>query len=377
MSQKRWAMTEEDVTLEGDALRSGCRVTKRTLHGGLRDGVELIEVDNGAFRFAVIPQRGMGVWKGWLGDDEIGWQSPIRGPVHPKFVPLTEPSGLGWLDGFDELLVRCGLESDGAPEFDAEGRLAYPLHGRIANKPAQQVDVYVDESTGEISVTGVVEETRFHFQKLRLTSTITTAPGELGFRIHDVVENLSASSAGTQMIYHTNFGEPLLDPGSRLVAPLVKVVPRNEHAAGGLNDWKTYGPHEAGCEEQVYFTQLASGEDGWTQTLLKNAAGSRGVSLHCDTTTLPCFSVWKNTTASEDGYVTGLEPGTNFPNPRSFEGEQGRVVQLPPQGKVTYDLRIELHADAKSVRQAEAAVAALASGVKAIVEGGPTADWCA
>ena len=45
---------------------------------------------------------------------------------------------------------------------------------------------------------------------------------------------------------------------------------------------------------------------------------------------LPCYSVWKNTTASADGSVTGLEPGTNFPNPRSFEGQKGRVLKLAP-----------------------------------------------
>ena len=55
--------------------------------------------------------------------------------------------------------MRCGLESNGAPEFDDEtGRLKYPLHGRIANKPAQSVVVTVDDETGEVAVTGVVSE---------------------------------------------------------------------------------------------------------------------------------------------------------------------------------------------------------------------------
>ena len=105
----------------------------------------------------------------------IGWKSPVRGPVHPSLVDLGEPSGLGWLDGFDELFVRCGLESNGAPEFDEKtGRLKYPLHGRIGNKPAHHVEVSVDGDSGEIKVTGVVEESRFHFLKLRMTATITT-----------------------------------------------------------------------------------------------------------------------------------------------------------------------------------------------------------
>jgi hypothetical protein len=47
---------------------------------------------------------------------------------------------------------------------------------------------------------------------------------------------------------------------------------------------------------------------------------------------LPCFTVWKNTAAVEEGYVTGLEPATNFPNFKTFERQQGRVRVLPPGG---------------------------------------------
>ena len=72
----------------------------------------------------VLPTRGMGIWRvtaaGRSGTADVGWKSPVRGPVHPAFVDLGEPSGLGWLDGFDEFFVRCGLESNGAPDFDAK-----------------------------------------------------------------------------------------------------------------------------------------------------------------------------------------------------------------------------------------------------------------
>ena len=36
-------------------LAPGCSVTKRTLRGGLRDGVDVVEIDNGAFRCTVLP----------------------------------------------------------------------------------------------------------------------------------------------------------------------------------------------------------------------------------------------------------------------------------------------------------------------------------
>ena len=87
--------------------------------------------------------------------------------------------------------TRCGLLSNGAPQFDSHGTLQYPLHGRIANLPAHRVVVEADAESGELAVTGVVDECRFHFHKLRLTSTLRTRPGEPGVRIIDEVTNLS------------------------------------------------------------------------------------------------------------------------------------------------------------------------------------------
>src|SRR5262245_14972518 len=64
-------------------------VRKRVLHGGLSEGVEVVEVDNGALSFTVLPTRGMGLWKGRYKELELGWASPVCGPVHPKFVELS------------------------------------------------------------------------------------------------------------------------------------------------------------------------------------------------------------------------------------------------------------------------------------------------
>ena len=367
------SITPADV--EGSA--KGYSVTKRRLEGGMSDGVDSIRVDNGTFAFEVLPTRGMSLWKGWLGDLEVGWKSPVRGPVHPKFVPLTEPSGLGWLDGFDELLVRCGLESNGAPDFDDDGRLSYPLHGRIGNKPAHKVEVQVDGDSGTIEVKGVVEETRFHFTKLRMTSTITTKVGEPGFSIHDEIENFSATEKDIQMLYHLNIGEPILDAGSRLVVPLKTLVPRNDHAAEGVKTWDSYSAPEAGFEEQVYFMDVLTEDEGKTQVLLKNAHSTRGVSLHFNNYHLPCFSQWKNTVASTDGYVTGIEPGTNFPNPRSYEGEQKRVVRLKAGGKISFELRVKVHTKESEIQAAEEKIAKIQGDTKPTIFDSPQKNWSA
>ncbi|NIP85959.1 MAG: DUF4432 family protein [Planctomycetales bacterium] len=384
MSVKTWNLRDtsknhrpESWLLTGEALAaaSGGRIELETLRGGLQEGVQLLTIDNGTLRLAVLPDRGMGIWKAWHGQTEIGWQSPVRGPVHPSYVPVMEPNGLGWLYGFDELLVRCGLLSNGAPDFDERGMLTYPLHGLIANRPAHQLQVSVDPQSGEISVTGVVEETRFHFHKLRLTSTITTQPDSTLLEIHDEITNFSGNPGEAQLLYHINFGPPLNRPGAELVAAVREMAPRDEHAAGDVAHWSTYQPVEPGSRERVYFFDLLGDAHGWTRTLLKAADGQQGVSLKFNTRQLPCFTQWKNNPPEADGYVTGLEPGTNFPNPRSFESEKGRVVQLAAGETASYDLALQLHPDAASVAAAEQEIHAGQAAADPVIHAGPHRDW--
>ena len=100
------ALAARETEIAGTSLRL------QRLRGGLRDGVDSLEVDNGRLRVAILP--------------------------------IADPTGLGWLDGFDELLCRCGLSSNGAPEFTEQGRLAWPLHGRTANLPVHKLQVECD-----------------------------------------------------------------------------------------------------------------------------------------------------------------------------------------------------------------------------------------
>jgi hypothetical protein len=357
-------------------------VTTRICAGGLSEGVFAVTLSTGKIALDVLPTRGMGLWQlRVVGDDEvptIGWKSPVRGPVHPAFVDLGEPSGLGWLDGFDELLVRCGLESNGAPEHDEKtGRLKYPLHGRIANRPAYQVELSIDTDKQEIKLTGSVEESRFHFNGLRMTSTVTLAIGSRRIELYDEVQNFSDRASTMQMLYHVNFGLPLLDAGSRVVAPVKTLVPRNAHAASGVANWDSYIAPQPGFEEMVYFFELNANDAGQTQTLLKNAHSTRGVSLLFNRHELPCFSLWKDTGGQADGYVTGLEPGTNFPNPRTFEAAKGRVVTLGPGAKTGFRLALDIHGSPAEVTAAEAAIAKIQAGRKPEIHKQPRADWCA
>ncbi|MCA9100869.1 MAG: aldose 1-epimerase family protein, partial [Planctomycetales bacterium] len=292
-----------------------------------------------------------------------------------QFVPTTEPGGLGWLGGFDELLVRCGLESNGGPVFDDRGKLVYGLHGKIANIPAHHLEVSIDGESGEIHVTGEVDESRLFHNKLRLRSTISARPGESAIRIVDEVTNLSAEPGELQLLYHVNFGAPLLQAGARVLAPVSEVIPLNARAAEDVETWDVYPAGSAGYAEQCYFYNLiGDGEDN-TRVTLRNAAGTAGVSLRFNLGQLPCFTQWKNTQCQEDGYVTGLEPAVNLPNPRPFEEANGRVTTLAPRQQRRFDLTIEGHDGVESVAAAAEAVQMIAKGATPLVHPSPVSGW--
>jgi len=355
-----WSLSPADLELAGDHEWS---ILKTTLWGGLQDGVEFVEVDNGALSFSIVPTRGMGIWQAQYGEILLGWDSPVSGPVHPQFVDLYARGGLGWLYGFDEWIVRCGLDNNGAPGPDVivdnngnEAEVDLPLHGRIANLPAQYVEVQVTlEPPYTIKVIGVVDEAMMFGPALRLTTCIATELGAHELTISDTVLNLGDTPAELELLYHCNYGSPILEEGARLVAPIREVAPRDPRAAEGMDAYDLYGPPEPGFVEQAYFFDLLADETtGETGVLLKNAAGDAASYLRFAKKQLPYFTLWKNTAGVRDGYVTGLEPATNYPNAKRFERAQGRVVSIPPEESYAVQLTVGACDGAEHVQEQEA-----------------------
>src|SRR5262245_30845294 len=266
----------------------GWSVRKRTLRGGPSDGVEVVEVDNGALAFTVLPTRGMGVWRGSYRGMRLGWDAPLVGPVHPKFVDADAHNGLGWLTGFDEWVCRCGLAWNGPPGRDGPWELT--LHGRVANLPAHFVGVSVGaDPPHPIHVVGEVLEGGLFLSRLLLRTVYTTVPGSNRLMVTDVVRNLGGRQAELQLLYHCNWGPPLLEPGARVLFPAAEVAPRDRRAAEGIDHYDRYDAPTPGYAEQVYLGHMLAGDDGWTLALLRNALGDRGAATRWRPAELPCF----------------------------------------------------------------------------------------
>lgn len=328
---EQWTLTHRDL-----GTPTPWSIRKLTLHGGRQEGVDVIVVDNGVLTFTVVPSRGMGILEATAADVRLGWDSPVKEVVHPQFIHLDSRGGLGWLEGFNEWMTRCGVEWAGHPGKDEivnplgdRTEMPLSLHGRIANIPASEVEVVVDPAPPfRLRIRGRVDERVFHGPKLELWTEVSTDPATAGFRIEDTLTNRGAHEQEFQMIYHCNFGAPLLDSGARVVGALRRVTPFNAHAARDVERFAECSGPAKGFVEQVYCAEPAADSNGRTAVMLQGIRGERGVALGFSVEQLPYLTIWKNLAATEEGYVTGLEPGTGFPYTRRIERLAGRVPKL-------------------------------------------------
>ncbi len=351
MNNQTWSLIGSEANVE--TLETGGTAelgfTLRRLNSGLGQGLELLEITCGELVYTILPRRGMGLWRAAYRGTPFGWQSPVPGPVHPRYVPVRDPSGFGFLDGFDELLTRCGLTSSGAPEFDDVGRLRYPLHGRIANLPPQSLEIALNQAAGTLDVRASIREARFHFGTLELYTVYRVQRGHATIHLQDTIVNCGDQKANCQLLYHINFGPPLLEEGARFLAPVHEIAPRDVHAANGVEQWSEFRGPTPGFAEECMFMDLYADKHHLTEALLCNAQQNLAAFVRYNVKQLPYFTLWKDTGGLQDGYVAGMEPGTNFPNIRSFEEKRGRVLELAPGEEYPIQLELGFCVDSASV----------------------------
>ena len=348
-------------------------LTYGTISSGRGAGISVVEVNTGPLQVTVLPTRGMGIWQVVCDGVPFQWHSPVQGPIHPSLVPVFEPGGIGWLEGFDEFIVRCGMVSNGAPDFDESGHLLFPLHGRVANIPAERI--WTEWEGDTCTLGGDVFEQRLFFHNLRLTARIRVRPGGRTIGIADTITNLAGQKATSQMLYHVNIGTPVLDGSCKLHIPCEEMAPRDAMAAAWHGQTDRCAAAKSGFEEVVDFYRMHANSQNETAVMLENPHNQTGLGLVYDTRTLPCFIVWKNFAGHQDGYVLGLEPATNFPNTRTFEGLHGRVTTLEPGQSVTHRLEIHPLTEGQALSACTQRVNGLQPDLPPVMHDQPRKDW--
>lgn len=321
---------------------------------GKAKGVEAVDIKTGTgLEFTVLPGRGMDIaWAGFRGVP-VSYISKT-GIVSPAYY---ESDGMNWLRSFFAgLLTTCGLSNVGGPceeEDELLGMQKYGLHGRISNSAADNVCVSEEWQDNDyiITVSGRLRESVLHGENLSLRRVISAKMGENRLTVRDVVENEGFKENPLMLLYHINFGYPILDDGSRLVCSSADITPNDSLARGNLDIYDAMNAPEKGARENLYFHDLNAAGDGTAYAGLINERLELGAYVKFNKAQLPKLAQWKQ--LSEAEYVLGIEPSNCYPVGRVEQRKRGGLEYLKPGEKRVFELEIGLLTDLKQITEFE------------------------
>ena len=334
-------------------------------------GVRTVQLDDGNERptraaiihtgsgleITVLLDRGLDIAAASHCGRAMGWRS-TTGNVAPQYF---EAEGLRWLRSyFGGLLTTCGLTNVGAPAPGSElhGR---GLHGRIGNIPARNLRI-VQEWQGNdyvLCVQGTMREVSVFGENLTLTRSVVTLMGENRFWVRDVLTNEGFNRTPYMLLYHCNLGWPVVDAGSRLIAPSRFVAPRDAEAKNGMEKHAQMDGPTHGYAEKCYYHDMAPAKDGLVTAAIVNDGFKKGhgfgayVRWHKDE--LPRFVQWKQ--MGEQEYVCGIEPCTCGIEGRAADEKHGLQNYLKPGESREFNLEFGAITQPAEVQELEKAAA--------------------
>jgi hypothetical protein len=284
---------------------------------GKAKGTEIIEVATpGGLQVDILPDAGLDIgqvrFKGINMSfiSKNGYDSPAAiAPYETEFLN-TFPGGM---------LYTCGLRSTGGAHRDGEEW--HPLHGRYHSLQAEQVCAEIRENV--VTVSGVLRETALFGHNLQMKRTIRIPVFGKAITVSDELTNLTHREEEYALLYHCNFGFPLISEKARLELPEDrKTSPRTPFAATGLGKETTFDAPVPGQEERVFFHENMER----TASLVNEEIGTRMTLTWSET--LPILAHWRSMASGD--YVCGLEPTNCYIMGRKFERENGTLPKLKP-----------------------------------------------
>ena len=301
---------------------------------GKARGMRAAEVWTGSgFNFSVWIDRSLDIGQAEYRGTPLAWLHPALGA--PAFY---EPEGRNWVRTFGGgLLTTCGLSHFGQPE-ESEGQ-EWGLHGRISHTPPSHVRTFAGWEGDDyvLRIEGESREAMMPYPNLVLQRRITTRLGARSLKIEDVVRNESFVPVPHMLLYHINFGFPLLAPGTQLEVDDIRVEPRDDVAAAGLAEHASFGPPDPNFQAQVFFHTPRPAADGYVTARLRSPLHP-GAYVRYRANELPALTQWKMIQSGV--YVCGIEPCTTHEGSRALRRSQGSLRDLAPGEEVHYEIEI-------------------------------------
>ena len=303
---------------------------------GRQDGVKGIEVYNDTgFRFTVLPDRGMDIGSTSYCGKSITWDSK-NGVIAPQYY---ENGGLGFLRNFGGgLVATCGLTNAGSDCVDEEEVLG--IHDRINNIPVKRysIDEYWENEKYVISIKGRVQQSCLYYENMVLERQIKFKMGETKINIHDTVINEGYNDTPFMLLYHINFGFPVVTEDTKVYTPAENVTPWSEYALKGNGkalECQQPTPH---YQYECFTHDMPKNKEVYSAIV--NERMKFGGYIKYSTAQLPCMINWKMMGGQD--YVAALEPGTNIPEGRIEARNNNRLKVMSAGERYEIDLEIGL-----------------------------------
>jgi hypothetical protein len=347
LSKKRWQDKISNTSQVGGIETS-------VLDNGSGKGTRIAWVNTGSgLRYKILIDRALDMSHAFFNAHSLAWIShPGTTYANPATIYEKE-----WLRSFGGgLLTTCGLSHVGGPESDEHGIRG--IHGRMSNLPSditaiKQPDHFKQDH--EMSITGVIKESSVFGPNLELKRTISSSLFENSIKIKDEVRNCGNTPVPHMLLYHFNFGWPLIDEGTKIIWDgnwQSRGNEKDNRVFNKKNDFRTcptpiQDHQDAG--EAVCFIEPVAMIDETVCCGVYNPLLDLAVSIKFKKNQLPYLTNWQHWGLRE--YVTALEPGTNPPIGQKKARETNTLDFIEPGDTRNYDIDLEILNDIERIQR--------------------------
>lgn len=241
------------------------------LREGRKNGVSAADLWNGSgLSMTVLSDRASDIYSVTYQGRSLCWLSGVgaSGPWFAHNGPFEWDKNFG-----GGMLATCGLTTAGLPSADAGETLN--LHGDIANLPAEEVNcrTFWEGDDYWLEYSSRTYQAKPYAENLCLTRQIRMRMGDNTIYLHDRVENLGFSATPLMLIYHMNFGYPLLDEGAKLYLTYQDRFPTSDLASQTVDQIGRVTPPDNGYRARAYNHTVRADAEGYAYALHLSECG--------------------------------------------------------------------------------------------------------
>ncbi len=309
---------------------------RSVLTEGKEDGLKIVNIDNGSgLTCTLLEGRCLDIAKLSYKGINLGFLGK-PGLQNPSLLSVTPGEFTRYFHG--GMLYTCGLRNVGPNDTDESGE--YPYHGRLGMTPTEEVNTLVNWDDNVIKVSGKVVLSSLFGYNLVLHRQIEIPLFGNEINITDKVENQGFSDETIMLLYHVNFGWPMLSNQTKLEINSKSVEPRDSIAQSGIKTWNTFENPIDNYQEQVFYHDPICEEDHFAHAYVINKQLGLHVDVSYDKEVLPQLIEWKSMASGD--YALGIEPSTSRVSGRISEKDNNRVVKLKAGEERIFTLKLKI-----------------------------------